>query len=62
MIAEPFANRPAPTVPGAAEKDAVAAESAVAGVLDPMCWEFRLTADRRRILVLVNRTIDPEFV
>jgi hypothetical protein len=62
MAAEPSAKRPATTVPATAEKDAVAAESAVAGVIDAMCWEFRLTADRRRILVLVNRTMDPEFV
>jgi hypothetical protein len=62
MAAEPFTNRPTTTVPASAEKDAVAAESSVAGIIDPMCWEFRLTADRRRILVLVNRTIDPEFV
>lgn len=39
-----------------------AAASPVAEVTDPMCWEFRLTADCRRILVLVNRTPDPEFV
>ena len=39
-----------------------AAESPVAEVTDPVRWEFRLTADCRRILVLVNRTLGPEFV
>ena len=37
-----------------------AAEGADAA--DPGCWEFRLTADRRRILIPVKRTTDPGFV
>ena len=48
------------TVPAAAEKGPVAAESPVAAAADPVRWEFRLSADRRRILVLVNRTTYPE--
>ena len=62
MATESSAKKPGTIVPAAAEKDAGAAESAVAGVTDPVCWEFRLTTDRRRILVPVNRIPDPEFV
>ena len=59
MAAEQPATTPATTVP-AAEKEPVAANSPAAA--DPIRWEFRLTADRRRILVQVNPTSDPEVV
>jgi hypothetical protein len=55
MGAEPSPKTPAATVPAAAE------QHTAAEVTDPVCWEFRLTADRRRILVLVSRATDPEF-
>ena len=62
MAADPSATTPATTVPAAAEKEPVAAESPAAAAADPVRWEFRLTADRRRILVPFNRTTDPEVV
>jgi hypothetical protein len=61
MAADPSAKTPATTVPAVSETHAVDADIPVAGVSDRVCWEFRLTADRRRILVLVNQTADPEF-
>jgi hypothetical protein len=61
VAAEPSETTSATTVAAATEKEAAAAESPGA-VADPVSWEFRLTADRRRILVPVNRTTDPEFV
>ena len=54
MAAEPSATTSAMTVAAATEKEPVAADDAAGA--DPVCWEFRLTADRRRILVPVNRT------
>ena len=56
MAAEPSATTSTMTAAGATEKVAVAADSADA---DPVRWEFRLTADRRRILVPVNRSPRP---
>ena len=61
MATEPFAKRPGTIVPAAAEKDGVVSECPVAAAADAVCWEFRLTADRRRILVPIDRIIDPEF-
>jgi hypothetical protein len=61
MAGEHPATTSATTIPGAAAKEPVAAESPAAAA-DPVRWEFRLTADRRRILIPVNGTTDPEFV
>ena len=57
MAAEPSATTSTMTVAAATEKVPVAAERADA---DPVRWEFRLTADRRRILIPVNRTASLE--
>jgi hypothetical protein len=54
MPAEPSATSSTMIVAPATEKEPVAAESPAAA--DPVRWEFRLTADRRRVLVPVNRT------
>jgi hypothetical protein len=54
MTTEPPGTAPAANVPAAAAKEWVEAESRAA-VADPVRWEFRLTADRRRILVAVDR-------
>jgi hypothetical protein len=54
MPAEPSATFATMTVAAATEKESVAAENPAAA--DPVRWEFRLTADRRRILVPVTRT------
>ena len=60
-MTEPSVTTPATTLPAAAEKEEpAAATSPATAAADPVRWEFRLTADRRRILVPVNRTIDPE--
>ena len=60
MAAEASATTPSTSAPAAAEKEPVVAESPAAAAADPVRWEFRLTADRRRILILVNRTASPE--
>ena len=57
MAAEPSATTSSMTVAAATEKAPVAAESPAA---DSVRWEFRLTADRRRILISVNPTTDRE--
>jgi hypothetical protein len=61
VATEPSATMSATSVSAATEKEAAAAQSPGAAA-DPISWEFRLTADRRRILVAVNRTADLEFV
>jgi hypothetical protein len=61
VAAEPSATTSATTVATAAEKKPVAAESRAAAP-DPGSWEFRRTAEGRRILVAVNRTAHLEFV
>jgi hypothetical protein len=59
MPAEPSATSSVVTVATATETEPDSAESAAAA--DPIRWEFRLTADRRRILVPVNRTAHLEI-
>ena len=60
MAGEPL-ERPSATIdPAAPAKERVSAKGTAA--TDSVCWEFRLTADARRILIQVNEPIDPEFV
>jgi hypothetical protein len=61
VAAEPSETTSATTVAAATEKEAAAAESPDVAA-DPVNWEFRLTADRRRILVSINRTAHLEAV
>jgi len=61
MAAEPSATTSATTVVATTENEPAAAESPGAAA-DPVSWEFRLTADRRRILVAVNGTAHLAFV
>jgi hypothetical protein len=56
MAAEQSAASSVTEVSATAEKEPVAAKSSAAAATDPVGWEFRLTADRRRILVPVSRT------
>jgi hypothetical protein len=60
VAAKPSAPTSATTVAAATEQEPAAAENPAAA--DPVGWEFRLTADRRRILVAVNPTAHLEFV
>jgi hypothetical protein len=57
MPTEPSATTSTMIVAVATEQGAVAAESPRAA---DVRWEFRLTADRRRILIPVNPTAHPE--
>jgi hypothetical protein len=61
VAAKPSAPTSATTVAAATEQEPPAAESPAAAA-DPVGWEFRLTADRRWILVAVNPTAHLEFV
>jgi hypothetical protein len=60
MGSEQSATRGATPDAAVAEKEPAAAKSPAAA--DPLRWEFRLTADGRRILIQVNRPTDPELV
>ena len=59
MAAEPLATTSIGTAAPATEKDLITAESPSAA--DTVRWEFRLTADRRRILVPVDRIVNLEL-
>ena len=59
MAAEQPATTSATAVPATPETEPVAAENPAA-VADPVRSEFRLTADRRRILVPLNRAATPQ--
>jgi hypothetical protein len=59
MGAEQCTTTSATTVPARAEQEPIAAESCATAAADAGGWEFRLTADRRRILIPVNRTTAP---
>jgi hypothetical protein len=60
MAAEECEPTSTTTVPAAAEEQPISAERPV-GVEGSTRWEFRLTADRRRILIPVERASAPEF-
>jgi hypothetical protein len=60
MAAEHTTTTSVTTVPAAAENEQAAMKSPTAA--DPVRWEFRLTADRRRILIPVSQTTDPGLV
>ena len=60
MDSEQSATRGATRDAAVTEREPAAAKSPAAA--DPIRWEFRLTADGRRILIPVNRPIDPELV
>jgi hypothetical protein len=58
MAAEHSATMPVTPVPAVPERESLVTGCPAAA--DTVRWEFRLTADRRRILVAVNRPPDPE--
>jgi hypothetical protein len=60
MVADQSETTPATSGPAALDTEPVGAEGAA--LVGAVHWEFRLTADRRRILILVNPTSKPELL